>query len=344
MQKRLEPGELLNKKGWLNEAGYAREPVKTYDPKRVKHSRLKRKEWDYYYIQNDECGIAFTVADNGYMGLLSVSVMNFIEKSVHTKSKTLLMPLGRLGLPASSVKGDVSVKKTGFEVTFKNNQKSRVIDVYIDKFQGDKTFNASIALFDEPKDSMVIATPFEEDKAMFYYNRKVLGFKASGQAAIGNDKMDFTEDSSFGLLDWGRGVWPHTVTWYWAAFYEKRQDKEIALNLGYGFGDLSNATENMLFINGKAHKLGDIVFEIQRDEKTGERILDEPWNFTSKDGRIRGLFTPELKRIDKVDLKVLKSHQAQVFGTFMGTVVLEDGKPLEIGPMRGFAEVVENKW
>ncbi|MFW5913793.1 MAG: DUF2804 domain-containing protein, partial [Bacillota bacterium] len=173
---------------------------------------------------------------------------------------------------------------------------------------------------------------------------KVLGFKLSGHASIGNKKIDFTEDSAFGLLDWGRGVWPHTVTWYWAAFHEQRKGKAIALNLGYGFGDLSNATENMVFINGKAHKLGDIAFEIPRDEKTGERVLDEPWSFTSKDGRIHGLFTPELKRIDQVDLKVLKSHQYQVFGTFKGTVLLEDDTSLKIGPMRGFAEIVENKW
>ena len=344
MQNKLRKGHLLNGSGALNEAGYATMPVKTFDKKNLGKSKLKLKQWDYYYVENGEYGLAFTVADNAYMGVLSVSVMDFKNKTVHTKSKMPLMPMGRIGLPPSSEEGDVHVKKSGFDISYKNNGKSRALDIYVDNFLDGKTFNAELSLFEEPADSMVIATPFKESEKMFYYNRKTIGFKVSGHASIGNDTMQFTEDSAWGLLDWGRGVWPYRTTWYWAAFYGEQKGLDVALNLGYGFGDLSNATENMAFINGKAHKLGDISFEIPRDDKSKAFAYGEPWTIASPDSRLEGTFTPDLKRIDRTDLKLLKSIQRQIFGSFEGTLVLDDGNSIEIGPLRGFAEVVENKW
>ena len=344
MQRELKPGKLLNDEGTLNEAGYATRPIKTFNPETIKKSKLKLKQWDYYYVENESYGIAFTVADNGYMGLLSVSLVDFKGESVHTKTRIPLMTMGRLGLPKSSEDGDLHVRKGPFDIRFSHTGKSRDIDVFVDKFLDNRTFNAQLSLIDEPRDSMVIATPFEQSEKMFYYNRKTIGFKVSGHASLGNQKMVFTEDSSWGLLDWGRGVWPRDTTWYWAAFCGQSQGMEIALNLGYGFGDLSQSTENMVFINGKAHKLTDVDFNIPTDDKHGERQLDEPWHITSSDNRIEGTFTPEIKRVDHTDLKVLKSFQRQIFGTFNGTVVLDDGTRLEVGPLRGFAEVVKNKW
>ena len=43
----------------------------------LNESPLRLKEWDYYYIGNDRCGVALTIADNGYMGLDSISLLNF---------------------------------------------------------------------------------------------------------------------------------------------------------------------------------------------------------------------------------------------------------------------------
>ena len=38
------------------------------------------------------------------------------------------------------------------------------------------------------------------------------------------------------------------------------------------------------------------------------------------------------------------SDQHQVFGRFSGTVILDDGRKLEIRDLMGFAEKVRNKW
>ena len=73
----LSDGELLSSDGNLNEAGYAFSLIKKYNKENIKVSKLKIKEWDYYYIGDKEYGIALTIDDNGYMGLVSFSILDF---------------------------------------------------------------------------------------------------------------------------------------------------------------------------------------------------------------------------------------------------------------------------
>ena len=68
---------LLDEKGVLTEPGYARSPLLIYDRSAVKAHPLRIKEWDYYYIGNRSFGVALTIADNSYMGLDSISLLDF---------------------------------------------------------------------------------------------------------------------------------------------------------------------------------------------------------------------------------------------------------------------------
>ena len=113
-------------------------------------------------------------------------------------------------------------------------------------------------------------------------------------------------------------------------------------NLGYGFGDTSAATENALIYNGRLHKLDHVTFEIPMKDRKEDYL--SPWRFTSSDGRFEMQFRPVLDRAACTDFKLLKSDQHQVFGTFTGTAVLDDGSALSVRDFFGFAEKVENKW
>ena len=113
-------------------------------------------------------------------------------------------------------------------------------------------------------------------------------------------------------------------------------------NIGYGFGDTSAASENMLFYGGKAHKLSQVRFHIPQRE--GRDDFLSPWRFTSDDGRFEMKFVPILDRAACTDVKLIKSDQHQVFGHFTGTATLDDGTVIRVRDMIGFAEKVENKW
>ncbi|MBP5224665.1 MAG: DUF2804 domain-containing protein, partial [Lachnospiraceae bacterium] len=112
----------------------------------------------------------------------------------------------------------------------------------------------------------------------------------------------------------------------------------FGFNIGYGFGNTSAASENVVFYDGKAHKLDDVIFHIPKDD------IMKPWTFTSSDGRFETSFTPVLDRAAKLDFKVLVSDQHQVFGRMSGKAVLDDGTVLDFSDVLCFAEKVHNKY
>lgn len=188
---------------------------------------------------------------------------------------------------------------------------------------------------------MVICTPFDKP-GHFYFNQKINCLRASGKVTVGEDEYMLDPADSFGVLDWGRGVWTYQNTWYWASASGLAEGVPFGFNLGYGFGNTSAATENMLFYNGKAHKLSKVRFKIP-GRRRRRRYMDQ-WEFSSGDGRFEMRFDPILDRSACANFGLLKSNQHQIFGKFTGLAVLDDGTEVFVKDFLGFAEEVENKW
>jgi hypothetical protein len=337
-QHKLSKGSLLDDKGRLIESGYHTSLIKTYDRRLVKHKRLRLKEWDYYYVGNKDYGFALTVADNGYMSLLSATLLDFNTKSEISQSKMSWFPFRRFNMPSSSKFGDVIVKKGKWSISIKHENDHRHIEAYIPNFKNKEALIIDIYLDEMISDSMVIATPFEKE-TKFYYNQKINMLRSTGSISLGKEVFDFND--CYGVLDWGRGSWTYHNTWYWASLSGTIESHKIGFNLGYGFGDTSKATENMLFFDDKTYKLKDVIFEIPKSNEIYKYL--EPWKFTSKDDMIHLEFKPILDRNSYTNAWILKSDQHQVFGHFSGYFKV-DNKKIEINDMIGFAERVENKW
>jgi len=343
MEHQLTPGKLLDENGQLQEAGYATSLVREYHRADIKASPLRIKEWDYYLIYNDLFGVALTIDDNGYMSMLSASFLNFDHSHEITSSPIGLFPMGKTNLPSTSKEGisDLQIGKSHFTFTVENGV--RHLKCSMKKFNSNLPFEADIFLTEEPQDSMVIATPFAENPKAFYYNQKIIGMRAFGTVTIGGETYTFDPQNSFGLLDWGRGVWTYKNTWYWGAGHGMVDGHLVGFNIGYGFGDTSAASENMIFVDGIAHKFDKITFNIPKDEQGNDDFM-EPWTFTSSDGRFEMDFTPILDRASHTNLFFIESDQHQVFGKFNGTMILDDGSAIELKDFLGFAEKVKNKW
>jgi len=141
-QQKLKPGPLLNQKGHVNEAGYHTSLVKTYRRKDIKVKGMRIKEWDYYFIGNQEKGVAFTVADNSYMWLTSITVFDFIQKKEQTETKMGFLSLGKLKHPETSKTGDLIFKKKAFSFSFTHEKGKRHIVVESKKFNKGEGFYA----------------------------------------------------------------------------------------------------------------------------------------------------------------------------------------------------------
>lgn len=342
MQTRItKPDHLHNENGQLTARGYATSLILDYERDRVKASGLRLKEWDYYYVGNDNYGIALTVADNGYMSMDSISLLDFERNEQHTYSSMRILPKRR-NLPQTSRKGDVRAAGKDYEINFLNDGKKRQLFGHMENFGKGKSILFDITLTDFPRDSMVIATPFAGKPKAFYYNQKINCMRAEGKIVYDGREYLFSPAASFGVLDWGRGVWTYDNTWYWGSASGIAEGHRFGFNIGYGFGDTSAASENMLFVDGVAHKLDQVVFNIP--VKDGKEDYLSPWTFTSSDQRFTMDFLPIMDRSACIDLKLICSDQHQVFGRFSGSAVLDNGTVIQVRDLTGFAEKVHNKW
>ena len=342
MQNRLSKGLLLDNNGNLVQAGYSTNLIKEYNRNQIKAPKMRIKEWDYYYIGNQHNGIAFTLADNSYVGLASVSIIDFEKETFITRSSMKLFTNGKLNLSNNTNEGKVIWVDNNYYIKFDVNNGKRYIEVKIKNYKDNNPFEAKFELVDSTDESMVIATPFNKPKH-FYYNQKINCIRAKGYYKYKGNTVHFSDNDSRAVLDWGRGVWTYKNTWYWSSLSSVDDNgDEIGFNLGYGFGDTTKASENMVFYKGKAYKLEDVEFIIPKDSNNKYKYLD-PWIIKSKDESINLTFTPILDRHDNINFILLKSLQHQVFGRFNGRIKVED-KEVEFNDLISFAEVVTNHW
>lgn len=330
-------GPLLNANGTLREPGWARSLLLDYRRADVKAGKLRIKEWDYYIITNDSFGVALTIADNSYMGLISASVLEFEKPWEQTTTVLTAFPMGKYGLPETSSAGDTLYGDKRVQMAFRVQPGERRLSCRFARFLGEDALELELTLAQPPMDSMVIATPFDAPRA-FYYNQKINCMPASGVMTLGSRRFEFAPETSFGTLDWGRGVWTYDNTWYWGNGNGIVNGKPFGFNIGYGFGNTSAASENLLLYGGVAHKLSRVQFNIP------EESFLKPWTFSSDDGRFEMDFVPVIDRAARTNTLIIESDQHQVFGRFTGRAVLDDGTALELKDFLGFAEKVRNRY
>ena len=331
--------KLLDKNGNLFQAGWAKGLILDYNRDDIKAPKYKIKEWDYYCILSEKAGAAFTIADNGYLGFVSVTLLDFETPAEFSNSIITPFPMGSFNLPATSEIGNTVFENDKISLKFIKENEIRTIAVSFHNFYDKKILEGTIVLHQpDMLETMVIATPFPKNKKAFYYNQKINCMTAEGKLKHGDKEIIFEKENSFGVLDWGRGVWTYSNTWYWGSASGKIDNNLFGFNIGYGFGDTSKATENMLFYNGKAHKIDSVKFHIPKDDYL------KPWQFTSNDSRFEMRFAPIIDRHSNTNLLLLQSKQHQVFGKFTGRVILDDNKEILVKDFPGFAEKVKNRW
>jgi hypothetical protein len=378
----------LGADGKLREPGWSDSLVLDYDRKAIASPRWRIKEWDYYCILAGDEGLALTVADNGYMGLVSATVFDFSIPWETTDTIMTAFPMGSWGLPSSSRSGVTEAKAPGISMRFEASGGERRLLFSWPTFgtkaapppprvsccapltpedlaaaraasptKGEpvKVGLEGEILLREPRRpgsagadpaSLVIATPFKKPKKAFYYNQKINCLSAEGAVRFGGIEHRLGASSghpAFGVLDWGRGVWPWSNAWLWGSasgLARRGADggESFGFNIGYGFGDTSAASENMVFYGGEAHKIGRLRIELN------ERDFMKSWRAVSEDGRFDMTLEPILDRAATTDLGLLASIQHQVFGDWKGYAILDDGSRVEVEGLRGFCEKVVNRW
>lgn len=344
MEKEItQTGPLLKSNGELAVRGWSPQPlldsnleyVNFYKLKFLQPLRIKR--WDYYGITTKNHYFSFTVSDIGYLGMVFAYVIDFETKSMH--EETVAIPFAKgVEIVRNSTEGITQYENKNVKLRFNTTNDQRKLSISWKKFFQEKDLRAEFEL-SQPSghESMNLVLPIETQR--FYFNRKINCLSAQGWIEYLGQRMELTPDSALGNLDWGRGVWAYDSFWVWASASGFTSDQQtIGLNMGFGFGDPSAASENAFILNGKIYKLGIIKFSY-----TSEDFM-HPWKMVSEDQRVNLTFTPFFDRHAKTDAKILNSEVHQIFGKYAGSLVTDEGQTLEIHDLIGFAEEHHARW
>ena len=333
--------QLLLSNGKLAKEGWTRNPLWIYDRKFIHANSLRIKEWDYYAIMSHDrkfC-ICATISDLGFGGFMALAFIDLENRKFYQQDSLKLFTFGSLNLSKSPNEDNiVQYHDNNINLIFLKEGNVRKLNLSASNLKiGNKTgLTCELELY-QPEDleSMSIATSWAENRKAFYLNTKINCMKTEGSIKIGNDNLDFGKNV-WTVLDWGRGFWTYSNTWLWSSVSGTINGEEFGWNLGYGFTDRSPASENVIIYKRKVHKLG--LISIIKDKND----YMKQWTISGQNLNI--IFTPILDRSSNTNFLIIKSVQHQLFGTFSGTVTLNDSTTLEINNMLGFAEEVYNRW
>lgn len=327
---------LLDEKGNIANPGYCVRSLYDYDRSKITANPTRIKEWDFYQISNERYVFQIVLADIsiGGAGFFTAFDMATGERVEHMNLS--LLTFGRLGLEENNeVPHTLRNRRGKFDLQIKSGKTKKILTV---KLPG--KIDACIELDVMPElESLVMAVPFEKD-GQFYLNQKMNCMPAKGYVKAGKIDTELNPETTFCVLDWGRGVWPYAVSWYWGnGTVLLPEGKLFGFEIGWGFGDMSAFTENTLFYDGKAHKIGTV--SLTKDEKDWMK----PWVFTSDDGRFEMTMTPVFDNYTSSRVAVAGNRCHQVFGTWAGYAVLDDGTKIELNNnMTAFCEFSDNLW
>lgn len=141
---------LLDERGNLTEPGWARRLLPVYDRARVKGGPTGCREWDDYLVMGPGFALALTIADHFYLGLDSISLLDFREGWQMTRCPRRPFPMGRTGLPETSERGNAAVSGRGYDILFHNDGLNRTLTAHMDAFREGAALDAHIVLRDEP--------------------------------------------------------------------------------------------------------------------------------------------------------------------------------------------------
>lgn len=333
---------LLDANGRLQNPGWCRRNLYVYNREQIRANPYRLKEWDFYQISDGEKMVQLNFFN---ISLATCATFGFLDLQSGRKADCLsLQPLTphKNRLPGNGDRPNRIAYRRGQTGLLFDRKETGGDLLFFGKWAG-KSVEANFHFSMLPKhESLTIATPFQKPNEFFYTN-KTNCLAAYGQVNLGTEQILFSAEKTFAVLDWGRGVWPHKNTWYWANGSTRLADgKLFGFELTWGFGNTEAATETALFYDGKCHKISEVQLDTDPERESSWMA---PWHFTSRDGRLDLTMTPfydHYTNLMPLWLFGMRTHQ--VHGLWNGSAILDDGQVLHIENMYAFCEKVHNKW
>ncbi|SDG70043.1 Protein of unknown function [Lentzea fradiae] len=284
----------------------------------------RAKRWEYWGLVTPTHIVGLVAASLDYAATLGVYVLD--RETGQEFVKDAVTPLARgVRMPDRSGAGTASGRGGGVSLEFVQRPEGTTISAEAPGFRLEAEVPAVAG-----HESLGVVVPFGQGR--FQYTLKDLGRPVRGRLVLGEREV-VIGSGSFAVLDHGRGKWPRSVTWNWAAGCAPGR----AIQLGGQWTDGTGSTENAVFTEGRLHKISDdLTWEYDRTDWL------KPWRITGP--RVQAEFHPFHERVARSGLVVVSSETHQCFGTFSGRAQADDGTWVSLDGLTGWAEEARNRW
>jgi hypothetical protein len=328
-----EPISALDEAGRPQNFGWARSSFFAYDHSLLRVPRRSISEVDRYVLCSSTHTVLFEILDDGYLGCLCMSVISLKDKSCFSQTFTTPFSLGCFELPGNSDSGSIKFRQKQILLNFASMDEGvRLIKVDVPEFGRHHSLRGAVVLTPpEGAESLVTHMPWRGKREAFFCFRRSPWYFAEGVIQFGASDLIFTRGNGWGIFDWGRGVRPQSDLRFWAAGCGQSGGRQVGFNAGHNTADSTAGTENAFFLDGRLHKLDQVSFHIPSEQFA-------PWRFTSNDKRLEMTFTPQQERDENHQMIFYSLKRRQLFGSFSGKVILDNGSEFEFQDISGIAE------
>ncbi len=314
--------------------GWSRRPLHRANL-RGQHGRNKR--WDYWAILAGDVVVSAVYANIDYLAFADVWWADL------TTGESGGGATGGVGddFPLPEVPGSTPLhaRGEGFELTITDDSDgTRLQAEWADSTGGVGRLDLDVALPGDHQ-SLNVVIPWSDDT--FNFTSKQQARPAVGELEVGDRRWAIGGGGSdaWGVLDVGRGRWPSEIRWNWGGGAGRSGRHVIGLQVGGKWTEGTGFTENGLIVDGRLTKLGSEL----RWTYDWERPL-EPWHVEDPGGQLDAVLAPRYDKHTRIGDEGAGSETHQVFGTWTGTLVTDDGLRLEFAELQGFAEEARQIW
>ena len=294
----------------------------------------QNKRWDYWAILAGDLVVSSVYADLDSFGLADVWWVDLRDGT--TGGHDILAAPGVLALPDVPATAPLTVEQDGLDLAITDDDRgTRIRAAWTEA--GGRAASLDVTI-EQPAghESCNVVIPWSDE--LFNFTSKQQARPAHGELCIGDTSTPIGD--AWGVLDVGRGRWPSRIAWNWGGGAGHSDGHVVGLQFGAKWTAGTGFTENALVVDGRLSKLGrELEWEYDWEQPM------RPWRVADPDGQLDVVLTPRFDKHSKVDVSDdLGSETHQVFGTWSGRIVTDDGTALAFDALQGFAEEARQRW
>ncbi len=295
----------------------------------------RNKRWDYWAILSDDVVVSSVYSDIDVLGLADVYWAD-LGSGVSGGHAIVTAPDGTITLPDVPATKPLVVDHDGLALAITDDDAgTHLRATWTEKDGRAGRLDVTVAL-PVGHESLNVVIPWNDEE--FNFTSKHQARPARGELVVGDRRWEIHD--AWGVLDVGRGRWPHEIRWNWGGGAGRAGVHVVGLQFGAKWTEGTGFTENGIIVDGRLSKLGR---ELRWDYDWDAPM--KPWRVVDPGGQLDVILTPRFDKHSKVEGGAdLGSETHQVFGTWSGRVRTDDGVEIAFDGLQGFAEEARQRW